>query len=104
MLACRCHRSSTRLAWATNKRGRHHGYPRQAPFSTAGLAAFGYPRQALRLTAGGGLVREMRGLRLLFPRSATPVAENAFALNILRVANNFMEMFHARFEWRISDD
>jgi hypothetical protein len=31
----------------------------------------------------------------LFPRWATLGAENAFALNILRIANNFMEMFHA---------
>ena len=29
-------------------RGRHLGYPRQAPLLTAGLATFGYPRQALR--------------------------------------------------------
>jgi hypothetical protein len=35
------------------------------------------------------------GLRVLFPRWATPAAENAIALNILRVANMLMEMFHA---------
>jgi hypothetical protein len=49
-------------------------------------------------TAGGGLIEQMRRTHLLFPRRATPLAENALALNILRIANNFMEMFHAPFE------
>jgi hypothetical protein len=35
------------------------------------------------------------GAACFVPTLATPGAENAFALNILRVANNFMEMFHA---------
>jgi hypothetical protein len=48
MLACRCLQSSIRLIWAMNERGRHHGYPRQAPLLAAGLATIGYPRQALR--------------------------------------------------------